>query len=286
MTPRPNFFIVGTTKGGTSTLHLWLGQHPQIGLSRRKELHYWCECPDANLRVVADMDDYLSRFPDASIVGESSPCYLYYPSVAGRLKSEFPDARILISLRDPVARFWSHYLMNEVYRPTGLGPDEVLEANLRTGFSNALDDLFGMGLYTAQVERFLEAFGPDQVLVTSLEELASDPDKVVSASFSLLGLSATPIDTGVRDKEYVEPRGPIGRLTLRNPSVRRLGVKLIPAGTRRLLRTRVLGDPARKPTLDPELESRLRSLYCEDCRSLERLLGKELPWSWHRGSSV
>src|SRR3990172_7165408 len=102
----PNFFLAGTTKGGTSTLYLWLSQHPDIFLPPRKELHYFCSCPE-RLKVAHTWDEYLEFFGsgDERIVGEASPCYLYYPAIAGAISQKVPKAKILASLRDPVERF-------------------------------------------------------------------------------------------------------------------------------------------------------------------------------------
>jgi hypothetical protein len=282
----PNLMIAGTTKGGTSTLHLWLRQHPDIALTKRKELHFWCGCPDADLQAADDLAQYLRMFEDAPVRGESSPCYLYYQGLPEKLNDAFPDVKILVSLRDPVERFWSHYLMNEIYRPTGLTAAQVLQQNLSDGRSNALDDLFGMGLYASQLERFLNVFGRQRVFVTFLEHMASAPDRVVGdvLSFLELPLPLHPIDTSVRDKVYVEPKGVVGRLTLRNPTARRLGVAVLPPSARRFLRTRWLGTADEKPSLDPELKSSLRSLYTEDSVRLEELLGP-LPWAWHRSDT-
>jgi hypothetical protein len=279
----PNFFILGTTKGGTSTLHLWLRQHPDVELAEPKELHYFCQCPNPKLRVAESIDEYLQHFSStAPVRGEASPCYLYDRSTIQAISRRFPEARYLVSLRDPVDRFWSHYLMNEVYRPTGLQPEAVLESNLERGPCDALNDLFGMGLYGSQLRDAYDLLGRDRVHVTFLERLGSDPEGEVERILNFLGLRHEPIDVSVRDKLYVEPRGPLGRLFLRNRLARRLGVAVLPAPARRFLRTQVLGDPAGKPTAPEGLVERLRELYTADSRLLEELLGESVPWSWHK----
>jgi hypothetical protein len=277
--------LVGTTKGGTSTLYQWLRQHPDIALSRRKELHFWCRCPDPELRAASTLDEYLAHFQTAApIVGEASPCYLYYADVASRLRTEFPDLRILVSLRDPVERFWSHYLMNEIYRPTGAAPEEIVERNVREGTTNALDDLLGMGYYAQQLEHFQSAFGRSRIHVTFLEQIAAAPDATLSGILSFLGLPSADVDTGIKDKVYVEPKGPVGKLTLRNPTIRRIGVAVVPPRARHYLRTRLLGTPDLKPRPSDMLVERLRQLYLDDTRALERLWGP-LPWEWHRATA-
>lgn len=276
----PNFFLVGATKGGTSSLDLWLRRHPDIATPRRKEMHFFCDCPNPALRVADTFDDYVAAFPDAVAVGESSPCYLYYPDIPSRL-DEFAGARILVSLRDPAERFWSHYLMNEVYRPTGGSGDDVLDHNLATGRSNALEDLYGMGLYAEQLARYLAVFD-ERVLVLFLEDTAMDADRAVANVIRFLGLAPMEVDTSEREKQHVEPRGRLGEILLRNPRSRTVGNLLLPPGVRRHLKTRVLGDPDGKPEMPPDLRERLRELYTDDSRHLEVLLGRRLPWEWHR----
>lgn len=276
----PNFFLVGTTKGGTSSLDLWLRQHPEVGTPRRKEMHFFCECPNPKLKGASTMEQYRAAFPKATAVGESSPCYLYYPDTPKEL-AQFPEARIIVSLRDPVERFWSHYLMNEVYRPTGRPAEAILADNLAQGRTNALEDLFGVGLYAEQVSRYREVFD-DAMAVLFLEEISADPGGVVAELISFLGLGPIELDTSERDKEFVEPRGPISQFLLRNPTSRAVANLIVPAAVRRRLKTRVLGDPARRPPVPGDLAQRLRKLYRADSRALESLLGRPLPWDWHR----
>jgi len=280
----PNFFLVGTTKGGTSTLHRWLVQHPDIFLPARKELHYFCSCPDRGLNAVRSREGYDQVFQDADtpVVGEASPCYMYYPDVPATIDRAFPNSRILISLRDPVERFWSHYLMNEVYLPTGRPADELLDINVRGESHTTLDDLLGVGMYYQQVQRFFSTFGRRRVMVTFLEDMEEDPATVVHSIEEFLGVESHKVDMSERDKQYVEPRNPIGRLALRNRVIRNIGVALLPWKLRRFLRTRVLGDPALKPEMPPSLRRRLEDLYRDDAARLETLLGRPLPWSWHR----
>lgn len=282
MDVNPNFFLAGTAKAGTSSLHLWLRQHPEVGTPIRKEMHFFCSCPNPKLRVADSMEEYLAAFPSGRAVGESSPCYLYYPATPHRL-ADFAGARIIISLRDPVERFWSHYLMNEVNRPSAMAPLEFLEHNLAVGRSDALNDLFGMGLYGEQVARYLEVFGEDRMLLLFLEETALDPQMTMQTVARFLDLDdGYRFSTGQRDKEHVEPRGGLGRLLLRDARMRAVGNRLLPANARRFLKTRVLGDSSRKPAVPEDVRRRLRHLYADDSRVLTSTIGRELPWTWHR----
>jgi hypothetical protein len=277
-------FVVGTTKGGTSTLHLWLNQHPRIELASKKELHFFCKCPAPHLRSANDLGEYQALLStSAQVAGEASPCYLFYPHTPLEISHTYPQARILASLRDPVERFWSHYLMNEIYRPTGLAPEAVLERCILQGRTNALDDLFGVGLYREQVERYISVFG-ENFRVLFLEEIEEDPVGTFNSIVEFLSLDPFSPRTTTRDKQYTEPRGRLGHLFLRNPTIRRAGVRVLPPKARRALRTKVLGRPS-KPPMPGGLKHRLRDLYYDDCRDLADLLGRELPWKWVREGS-
>ena len=277
----PNFFVIGTTKGGTSTIDAWLRMHPQVGTPKTKEMHFFCRCPNPRLRRSTDLDDYLGSFASGRAVGEASPCYIYYPEVPALLRA-FDGVRLIVSLRDPVERYWSHYLMNDLYRPNGLGPEGTLEKNLREGRSNAIEDLFGMGLYGEQLTRYFEHFDRDEVLVLFLEETASDPGSAISRILQHLHLDHWDIDTSVKVKEYIHPKGLLGNWLVRNRHTRRLGNILLPEGARAVIKRKFLGDPNSKPQMPDSLRRRLRGLYATDSRLLESLLDRALPWDWHR----
>jgi hypothetical protein len=209
---------------------------------------------------------------------------LYDRASAESIAEHFPGAQIVLSLRDPVERFWSHYLMNEVYRPTCLPANEVLQHSPEGGLNDPLNDLFGMGLYGQQVLDYFDVLGREQVRVTFLESLSTSPSRELRNIQTFLRVDPAPLDTSQRDKECVVPRGPLGRFFLHNPWVGRVGVRLMPPRIRRYLRTRILGDPSRKPEIPRNLKELLQWLYREDCHLLESTLGQPLPWGWHRNN--
>jgi hypothetical protein len=251
-------------------------------MTKRKELHFFCRCPNPKLRAAQDLSSYRRLFGEGTIVGESSPCYLYYLDTPERIKAAFPSARILVSLRDPVARFWSHYLMNEVYRSRGRSPEAILDERGGDGLKDAIHDLFGVGLYAEQLTRWGSVFAPERTMVVFLEDMITDPEAVLDRTFEFMSVSPWSVNTAIRDKEYVEPRGILGRLALRQPATRRIGKAFLPTGIRRVLRTRVLGDTSKKPSPPPALVERLQDMYRSDSQRLEEILQRPLPWSWHR----
>ena len=113
----PNLFIVGAPKAGTSSLYEYLKKIPGIYMSPIKEPHYFdIQTIPTNhkLNPIRDKKKYLSLFKkvkDEKIVGEASPGYLSDPQAPKLIHQVSPNARIIISLRNPVQRAFSEYLM-------------------------------------------------------------------------------------------------------------------------------------------------------------------------------
>ena len=116
---RPNFFMVGAPKTGTSSFFNYLSEHPDIFLPAVKELHYFSypEVSDTyyDIPFVTSESEYLRLFDgrrNEKMAGDLSPSYLFQSRAAERILRFQPDARIIISLRNPIKRAISHYLMD------------------------------------------------------------------------------------------------------------------------------------------------------------------------------
>ena len=184
--PRPNVFLVGDAKCGTSSLYDLFALAPGVGTSRRKELHYF-SAPEILRRVAGPGDDrippaivqdeasYLNEFTPAPVVVDVSPSYLQNPPAAARIRAFAPEARIVITLREPAAKVFSQYvhLWSEGRETL---PFEAAfaasEARRAAGFSTMFDYEAG-GRYAEAVERYFAAFGRDRVHVVLFEELTA-----------------------------------------------------------------------------------------------------------------
>jgi len=105
---RPNFFIVGAPKCGTSALFAYLNQHPQVFMAHLKELHFFGT--DVRYPARPTLDQYLLHFAKAREelrVGEASTSYLFSQSAAQEIRAFNPAARIVIMLRNPVDMMYS-----------------------------------------------------------------------------------------------------------------------------------------------------------------------------------
>jgi hypothetical protein len=203
----PDFFLVGAPKCATSSLHKLLIQHPGIFMCRPKEPHFFStDLP--GLAEVPDRSAYDALFEDAPegvLRGEASAFYLMSEDAARNTHAANPQARIVISLRDPAqaARSWYHQLRDGFREDQPSFEDAwALQAERAAGAKRPsycpeprqlqYGDVYA---YDAQVARYLEVFGSDQVLILRFEDILRTPQQVVQNVLAFLGLP--PFETDV-----------------------------------------------------------------------------------------
>jgi hypothetical protein len=195
---RPDFFIVGHEKCGTTALYQMLSGHPRIFMSEIKEPRFFA--PELRSRfqrlgageLPVTLEDYLSLFADASPeqrVGEASPSYLRSVAAAGRIAAVQPAARIVAILREPASFLRSFHLQavhNHVETQTDFAQAIALEEDRRQGkriprFSQSPPALLYSDhvRYVEQLSRYHAAFAPDQVLVLIYEDFRRDNEATV-----------------------------------------------------------------------------------------------------------
>lgn len=196
MEPQPlvNFFVVGVQKAGTTALFDYLSEDPAIALSRVKETHFFDD--EAVDWAAPDYGRYHALFEPAGggVVGEATPIYAYWPRALERLHAYNPAARLVLMLRDPVERAWSHWRM-EFARGAEKAPFAwcVREGRQRLfeaepwGFHREFSYV-ERGFYGEQVERLYGLFPRDQVLILLADELRREPNKVLSRIAAFIGV--------------------------------------------------------------------------------------------------
>ncbi|HYU61173.1 MAG TPA: sulfotransferase [Solirubrobacterales bacterium] len=276
----PNVVLIGGLKCGTTSLHHYLNLHPEIGMSRPKELNFFV----SELNWPLGRDWYASHFRPADPVrGETSPHYTNRPrfeGVAERLAETLPDARLIYMVRDPIDRMLSHYLHN-----LGGGYDDRPLAEALSDPHTAYVD---RGRYFFQLEPYLEHFDTDRIELVSREELKRDRASTMRRVFGFLG-----VDEGFsspqfeREWETGTAKGS-GRFRVMDRAVRLPGLRALdrnfdrlPEGLRWAVE-RLVHDPdagaAPKPELPPDLRARLVDLYRPDVEQLERWAGRDFGW--------
>jgi hypothetical protein len=259
----PDFVIIGAKRGGTTSLYNYLLEHPSAaplfpGRQHIKGIHYY----DSNYG--RGLAWYRSHFPleaagrhlarprlRPAVAGEASPYYLFHPLAAQRLARDFPEARIIVNLRDPVERAYSHFKEATHHRRETLGFEAALEAEngrlrgeaeriaAEPGYlSPAHEHLsyLSQSRYLDMLPRWFALFPREQVHITVSEDFYADPDRHVNAIWRFLGLA---------------PRS---------------------------LRSRTRHNHQAAPDIAPETRERLQDAFAAHNRGLADLLGRPLPW--------
>jgi hypothetical protein len=279
--PWPNLFVVGAPRTATTSLWAAMSEHPDIFMPRMKEPHYFTRMWPRIVPTVKREPDYRALFADAGDVryrGEASPSYLTDPIAAPEIRKVSPDARIIISLRDPVARAYSQYWHLARYGTEQPSFLEVVRRHLSEIHPYWETPLVHTGEYVEPVRRYLDLFG-DHVHVMFYEEYAEDARRELRKIFEFLGVDTAPAAT-----VPTEQRNP-GQLP-RNPAMRRLYSmrrtrRVIGGLVPRRLHGRVERAalrPQRPPEMEPEARRLLGELYDPEREELARLLGRPLPW--------
>lgn len=179
----PTFIVIGAMKCGTSSLHAYLGDHPQVFTSNPKELDFFVESKTWRRGV----DWYKSQFeavPGVLARGESSPNYSKFPvflGVPARMANVVPEARLVYLVRHPVDRIRSHLLHNSLHRK-----------ERRSLATVAFDPQYlACSSYSTQLDQFLEHFPEDQILVVTADALMHDRAASVARILRHIGVDPT-----------------------------------------------------------------------------------------------
>jgi Sulfotransferase domain len=287
MSDWPNLFIAGAPRCGTSSLHSWLQAIPGIYMSRIKEPNFFSRAVIADdhplVKPIRDESEYLALFSGAgtaTILGEASPNYLEDPEAPFHIARKSPRAKVLVSLRDPVERLYSHYLMLRNNRPALGSFVEEIERGLAQQDNPRLAVLVpSTGLYTEHVSRYRQVFGESRFKVLIFEELMADVPGAIREILTFLGIEHEIGDfTEPAQRQYSEVRGPLVRFLFGNRSISRFVEASVPYRLRKFVRNALLVKQAPKPRMDPKAREVLVRYYRDDVRRLEVLLGRRLPW--------
>jgi Sulfotransferase domain len=259
----PDFAVIGAKRGGTTSLYNYLLEHPSVqplfpGRQHIKGVHYF------DSEFARSLSWYRSHFPlevgghhiarptvNPAIAGEASPYYLFHPLAAERLARDFPDVRLIVFLRDPVERAYSHYKERTHHGGETLSFEEALDAEegrlsgeaeriaAEPGYRSVEHEnhsYLAQGCYLDMLPRWFRLFPREHFHIAASEDFYADPERHVNDVWSFLGL----------------------------------------APHRLLSRTRHNYLPA--PDIRAATRQRLQDALAEHNRQLEELLGRTLPW--------
>jgi hypothetical protein len=248
---RLDFVVGGAQKCGTSTLYLWLGRHPEIGMAHPKELHFF----DTERRdwIHPDYTDLHAALPEGrKVYGEATPSTLYWLPAQYRLRAYRADCKLVLMFRDPVERAFSHWSMIRARQaePLEFG-DAVRHGRVRVATGSKVPGLnrwysyVERGLFGSQLGHLLTVFPREQLLLLDLADLDDRPDHLLAQVTDFLGVA----------RDGFTDRTPL----------------------------RANATPE-KGEVDPETRAYLTELFAADLRLFQELSGLDLSrWPSYRG---
>ena len=296
--PRPDFFIVGTFKAGTTALYEGLRRHPQIFMPFHKEPVYFGDDLTHRYGRMTEAD-YLRLFQGArpgQRVGEASTWYLYSTKAAREIKAFSPDARIMVVLRNPVDVMYAQHnqlIFNVIEDIPSFAEALDAEADRRAGRRIPpgpinVENLFYRHSvrFAEQLERYFDVFGRDRVHVMLFDDLRRDGAMAVRGALEFLGVDASLAAAPPTANENRRVRSPLVQRLIFAP---KLLLPLAPVLRRfplvRAMRTRLLemnSEARPRAPMDPALRRQLLDEFRPEIERLGRLIDRDLSaWLEH-----
>ena len=280
-----DFFIVGAPKAGTTSLYHYLNEHPQVEMSLQKEPDYFSDKAIQSQGMyygknrIDTEEKYNGLFNTQKkdvIFGEGSVSYLFYPTVAQDIKAYNPIAKIIIMLRNPINRAFSHYLMD--YR-LGLVSDSFEDIiNKKSRDKNAqlfYQQYIKVGEYATQLKRYFDIFDKENILLVDYEDFKNDVTGTVNSAYSFLNVSTEfSADVSKKHNAFTMPKNKLIRFMYSLVVIRNILSFIFPKNIMKAVRL-VLFRKDKKPKLLEETRNQLKHYFSNDVRLLESLIGKD-----------
>jgi hypothetical protein len=275
----PNLVIIGAAKSGTTSLHRYLDLHPQVAMSKQKELRLFNR---------SDWRDrigwYRTQFDrGAPVRGESTPAYSINPvngPVPERMRELIPDARLVYVVRDPVDRLVAHWVEWVAVTHERRSLLESL-----TDYSSPLNPYVTASRYSYQLDWFCEHYDERRILVVDQRDLLERRAETLDEVFAFVGVPPLPDRSGLEalhnvreEKLWLTGLG----LWFVDRGVGRAGrsaMRQMPAPARRLAK-HLFARPAERPQIEPGLRAELEAFLHEDAERLRARTGRAFAhWS-------
>jgi Sulfotransferase family len=291
----PNFFIIGAPSCGTTSLHAYLRQHPQVFMSPAKEPHFFSfaekEFESVPLKsgtyqqaVVRQWQEYQALFQGVrteTAIGEASASYIYSPGSARRIHQYNPQAKIIAILRDPTERAYSNYIrcVRDGHEPLADFAQALSQESIRIEHNWSPKWFYKLkGFYHQQLNEYFHVFSREQMLLCLHEDLSQMPETLMQTIFEFLGVDPMFVpDMSTRKNQSVVPKNTYLQsfLDTRNP-LKSMLKRVIPQDMYRQTASQLRHANLVKPQLPPQIRQQLVSDYREDILRLQDLMGRDL----------
>lgn len=276
----PDFIGIGVQKAGTTWLHALLKEHPRICMPKyRKEVHFFDKYYHRGRHWYESLFSHCGN----KVKGEITPAYIYEEGCPRRIYELMPEVKLVVLLRDPVLRAYSHYKYSI--------EEEGFSGSFRE-FLTIRDDAIERGFYFKQLRRYLNYYPLDQVKIVIFEDMIAHPLQQLSRVFEFLGVQTdflpSSLDQPVNPSQiprwhrlYVWGK----RITskLHDLNLNWLIECLKKTGLKRFFFSDI-GRQLRFPTLNQQDYTFLKGVYQEDVQQLSSLLNRDLRNIWFIGN--
>lgn len=273
--PIPNLFIIGSMKSGTTSLHEYLNEHPDVFMSDVKEPGYFADCMNYYPK---DREWYESLFKgvkEESIIGESSTNYTKLPictDVVDKIWKFNPESKFIYLMRNPVDRVISHYWHGVKY---GDERYDTMTAIKKKPEYTCFSD------YATQLEPYIKRFGRDRIYTLTFESLIEEPGRELKAIFDWLGVdSSIAIKSAgaahnALPKTFKRVKGRGFLHDFRNSYIWNKIAPLVPKKITSTAARMTVEDTAKTSNNEAEVSDYLRPLFEPKVRRLETLLNRK-----------
>ena len=279
-----NFFIVGAPKAGTTSLYYYLNQHPEIQMSSQKEPDYFSNESIQKKGLyygenrIKSIEEYHSLFEysDEKIYGEASVSYLFYDDVPFRIKSYNSDAKIIIMLRNPIDRAFSHYLMDYKLGLINDSFEEVINKKSTNKNSHLFyQQYIELSEYSNQIKRYFDVFDINNILLIDYDDFNNNVEKIVNHTYQFLSVDNSFIaNVNKKHNTFTMPKNKIIRFIYSFILVRKILFFISPKSLVHYIKSSLFKDYY-KPELSEEIRQQLNHFFKADLKKLEQILDKD-----------
>jgi len=274
-------FIVGAPKAGTTSLFHYFNAHPEIKMSSEKEPDFFSdkELLEQGLYYGGSRIDTLEKYnklfserKEEKMLGEGSVSYLFYSEVPLRIKEYNPKSKIIIMLRNPIERAYSHYLMD--YR-LGL-TSESFESEFHKKKGLNFQQYFLLGNYSSQIKRYLDVFGKENIHIVWYSDFKKNWQKEVKEVFNFIGVnSSLKIHFERIHNSFTMPKNNFIRKIYSAVWLRKILTFMFPSKLTKSVRSLFFRE-GNKPKLQEGLNKKIQLYYQNEIKELEQVLSVNL----------
>lgn len=296
---KPNLFIVGQPKSGTTALATFLEEHPEIFISKPKEPHFFCsdfhkESNNFHKKKTKthfefqNIKDYLKLFSNSKkekILGEASTNYLYSKVSAKEIKNFNPSAKIIILLREPVSFLHSLHMQysnetseNESSFEKAIELERERERGKRVPKRARVPSYLFYSKrikYEKQIKRFLKEFPKSQIKIIIFDDFKSDNEKIYKEVLKFLKVKKYFLPKFKSVHESKSPKSKSINMLVRSPTLKAIFKSILPIKAYNSLQLKIqylLMKKQERKSMDKNLRKKLMKKYKSEIIKLEKLL--------------